>query len=174
VTWTSPAPAVLPVALSDGPTTGAERPILEAYLAFQRRTLLNICAGLTAEQLAARPLRSALSLLGLVRHLAKVERVWLRRRVAGQDVPDLHGGPGDPTDFDLGDPAHAEDEVRALVEEWRLGDEAVAAVPFEHEFDFRGEPMSLRMVYVHLIGEYARHNGHADLLREAIDGVTDR
>jgi uncharacterized damage-inducible protein DinB len=174
VTWTSPTPDVLPVALSDGPTTGPERPLLEAYLAFQRRTLLNVCAGLTAEQLAARPLPSALSLLGLVRHLAKVERVWLRKRVAGQDVPDLHGGPGDPTDFDLGDPARAEDEVRALVEEWRLGDEAVAGVPFEHEFDFRGEPMSLRMVYVHLIGEYARHNGHADLLREAIDGVTGR
>jgi uncharacterized damage-inducible protein DinB len=170
VTWTSPAPA----ALADGPTTGPERPILEAYLAFQRTTLLSVCEGLTGEQLAARPLPSALSLLGLVRHLAKVERVWLRRRVAGQDVPDLHGGPGDPTDFDLGDPARAADEVRALVEEWRLADEAVAGVPLEHEFDLRGEPMSLRMVYVHLIGEYARHNGHADLLREAIDGVTGR
>jgi uncharacterized damage-inducible protein DinB len=152
-----------------------EMAVLVEYLDRYRQTLEMKCEGLDAEQMARRSVPpSSMSLLGLVRHLAKVERVWLRRRVAGQDVPDLHGGPGDPTDFDLGDPARAEDEVRALVEECRLGDEAVAAVPFEHEFDFRGEPMSLRMVYVHLIGEYARHNGHADLLREAIDGVTGR
>jgi len=155
--------------------TGDDRPILEAYLARQRTTLLRVCTGLTGEQLAARPLPpSTLSLLGLVRHLAKVERVWLRQRVAGQDIPPLHGGPGDDTDFDQVDAARAEQEVRALREEWRLGDEAVAAVPFTHEIDFRGDAMSLRMVYVHLIGEYARHNGHADLLRQAIDGATGR
>lgn len=71
-------------------------------------------------------------------------------------------------------PARAEAEVEALVTEWRLADEAGAAVPFDHEVDFRGEPMSVRMVYVFLIGEYARHNGHADLLRQALDGVTGR
>ncbi|MGH3612841.1 MAG: DUF664 domain-containing protein [Pseudonocardia sp.] len=81
-----------------------------------------MCAGLTGEQLAARPVPpSTLSLLGLVRHLAKVERVWLRQRVAGQDVPALHGGPGDPEDFVGADPAGAEREVRALREEWRAG-----------------------------------------------------
>jgi uncharacterized damage-inducible protein DinB len=154
--------------------TGADRPILEGYLARQRTTLLRVCAGLTGAQLAARPVPpSTLSLLGLVRHLTKVERVWLRQRVAGQDVPPLHGGPGDDTDFDRADPASAEQEVQALREEWRLADAAVA-VPFIHEIDFRGEPMSLRMVYLHLIGEYSRHNGHADLLRQAIDGVTGR
>jgi uncharacterized damage-inducible protein DinB len=175
VTWTSPTPAATGTEVTDGPLTGAERPILETYLASQRSTLLNICAGLTAEQLALRPVpSSALSLLGLIRHLAKVERVWLRKRVGEEDIPHLHGGPGDPTDFDLGDPAHAEQEVAAFVEECRLGDAAVAGVPLEHEFDWRGRPMSLRMVYVHLIGEYARHNGHADMLREAIDGVAGR
>lgn len=170
MTWTSPAPA--PV---DGPMTGEDRDILEGYLAWQRATLLSVCAGLTAEQLAARPVPpSSLSLLGLVRHLAKVERVWLRQRVAGQDVPPLHGGPGDDTDFHRVDPARAELEVQALRAEWRLADEAVGGVPFTHEIEVRGEVMSLRMVYVHLIGEYARHNGHADLLREALDGVTGR
>ena len=168
--WTSPAQEPF-----DGPMTGDDRAVLEGYLAWQRTTLLNVCAGLTGEQLAARPVPpSTLSLLGLVRHLAKVERVWLRKRVGGEDVPHLHGGPGDPADFDGTDPSRAEQEVAALREEWRRGDAAVAAVPFTHEIDFRGDAMSLRMVYVHLIGEYARHNGHADLLRQAIDGVTGR
>jgi uncharacterized damage-inducible protein DinB len=175
VTWTSPAPTPPAGPLTDGPLTGEDRPILEGYLALQRTTLLRVCAGLTGEQLAARPVPpSTLSLLGLIRHLAKVERIWLRQRAGGQDVPPLHGGPGDDTDFDQVDPALAEQEVQALREEWRLADEAVATVPFTHEFDFRGDPMSLRMVYVHLVGEYSRHNGHADLLRQALDGVTGR
>jgi uncharacterized damage-inducible protein DinB len=160
----------------EGPMmTGDDRALLEGYLSWQRATVLSVCAGLTGEQLAVRGVPpSTLSLLGIVRHLAKVERVWLRKRVGGEDVPHLHGGPGDETDFDGTDPARAEQEVRILREEWKLGDAAVATVPFTHEIDFRGDPMSLRMVYVHLIGEYARHNGHADLLRQAIDGVTGR
>jgi uncharacterized damage-inducible protein DinB len=174
MTWTSPTPAPAQAAIA-GPLTGDDRAILEGYLAGQRATLLNVCAGLTGEQLAERAVPpSTLSLLGIVRHLAKVERVWLRKRVGGEDVPHLHGGPGDPTDFDGTDPARAEQEVETLREEWRRGDAAAASVPFDHEIDFRGDPMSVRMVYVHLIGEYARHNGHADLLRQAIDGVTGR
>jgi hypothetical protein len=94
--------------------------------------------------------------------------------MAGREVPPLHGGPGDDTDFDRVDPSRAEQDFRALREEWRPADEAVATVPFTHEIDFRGEAMSLRMAYLHLIGEYSRHNGHADLLREALDGVTGR
>lgn len=65
-------------------------------------------------------------------------------------------------------------EVQALLDEWRLADEAAAGLPFDHEIDHHGLRMSLRMVHVHLIGEYARHNGHADLLRQALDGVTGR
>jgi hypothetical protein len=135
MTWTAPAPG--PV---DGPTAGDDRPILEGYLHWQRATLLNICAGLTGEQLALRPVPSSgLSLLGLIRHLAKVERVWLR-----------------------------------LQAEWQHADAAVKDMKFSDTFDAGGETWSLRMTYVHLIGEYARHNGHADLLREAIDGVRAR
>lgn len=170
MTWTVPAPEP-----ADGPLTGADRPILEGFLGWQRSTLLNVCAGLTAEQLALRPLpSSALSLLGLVRHLAKVERIWLRQRVAGEDGAPLYGGAGDPSDFADGTAAEAEAAVAQLQREWQLADSAVAGVDFTHEIEVHGQPMSLRMVYVHLIYEYSRHNGHADLLREAVDGVTGR
>jgi uncharacterized damage-inducible protein DinB len=155
--------------------TGDDRGILEGYLAWQRSTLLNVCAGLNAEQLAARAVPpSTLSLLGLVRHLTKVERIWLRQRAAGQDAATLYGGPGNDTDFQEIDATQAEHEVEALRHEWRLADEAVASLSFTHEIDWRGHVMSLRMIYLHLIGEYARHNGHADLRRQALDGVTGR
>jgi uncharacterized damage-inducible protein DinB len=155
--------------------TGDDRPILEGMLAHQRATLLNVCAGLTAEHLASRPLPSTgLSLLGLVRHMAKVERVWFRKRVAEEDVPHLHDFEArDDTDFNQIDPADAPDAVEQLRDEWVLADRAVAGVDFEHTIQHHGD-MSLRMVYVHMIQEYARHNGHADLLREAIDGATGR
>jgi uncharacterized damage-inducible protein DinB len=169
--WTVPTPE--PV---DGPLTGDDRPILEGFLAWQRTTLLNICAGLTGEQLAARPLASSnLSLLGLLRHLAKVERIWFRQRAAGQDVEAMYDATlGKDADFNGLDPAKAEAEVERLQEEWRRADEAAAALAFDHTFDVGGQDFSLRMTYVHVIAEYSRHNGHADLLREAIDGATGR
>ena len=170
MTWTSPAPDLV-----DGPMTGDDRGILEGMLAWQRATLLNVCAGLTPEQLATHSVPTTeLSLLGLVRHLARVERVWLRQRVAGQDLPGLYGWPVHGADFDEVDASRAELEVEQLRSEWRLADAAVSTLPFTHEIEVRGEVMSLRMVYLHLIGEYARHNGHADLLREALDGITAR
>ena len=170
MTWISPVPS--PV---DGPMTGTDRPILEGMLAHQRATLLNICAGLTAEQLATRPIPSTnLSLLGLVRHMAKVERIWFRTRVACEDVEALHNfAARDDTDFNHIDPADAPDAVEQLRDEWALADRAVRDIDFEHAIEHHG-PMSLRMIYVHMIQEYARHNGHADLLREAIDGTTGR
>ena len=149
--------------------------MLDGYLRWQRTRLLNICAGLSAQQLASRPLPpSSLSLLGLVRHMAKVERVWFRQRVAGEDVPSLYGGPGSPIDFGeirIADAPRAVDDLR---EEWRKADEAVSEFPLHHLLSFRDETWSLRMVFLHMIGEYASHNGHADLLREQIDGVTGR
>jgi hypothetical protein len=170
-TWTAPTPT-----LADGPTTGTDRPMLEGYLDWQRATLLNICAGLTAEQLAARPIDSSnLSLLGLVRHLTKVERVWWRIRAAGDGSPMVFDPAlGKDHDFDHLEPADAAGAVLALQEEWVACRAAAAGLPLDHPVDARGETWSLRMVYVHLIGEYARHNGHADLLREQLDGVTGR
>jgi uncharacterized damage-inducible protein DinB len=172
MTWIAPTPQ--PV---DGPLTGNDRSMLDAYLAWQRATMLNICAGLTAEQLALRPLPSSnLSLLGLVRHMAKVERTWFRQRAAA--VEGLGGlydpGLGKDYDFDHLDPAEAEQAFDTYESECRQAVEAVAGLPFDHTFEVHGEPFSLRMTYVHMIGEYARHNGHADLLREAIDGTTGR
>lgn len=171
MTWLAPTPT--PV---DGPTSGDDRLMLEGYLAWQRSTLLSICAGLTGDQLALRPMPpSTLSLLGMVRHLAKVERTWFRQRAAGLPIePFYDPALGKDHDFEDGDAVEAEAAFLALQAEWVLGDAAVAALPFDHEFDNRGETWSLRMVYVHLIGEYARHNGHADLLRQGIDGVTGR
>ena len=156
--------------------TGADRPILEAYLGYQRRTLLNICAGLTGQQLASRPLASSnLSLLGLLRHLAWVERTWFRERARGQQLEPMYDpARGMNTDFDDLDPDEAEAAIARWQEECRLADEAAATLAFDHTYDRDGEPMSLRMIYVHMIAEYARHNGHADLLREAIDGVAGR
>ncbi len=169
--WTVPIPSS-----PTGPLTGADRPMLEAYLAWQRSTLHNICAGLTGEQLARRPVAtSALSLQGLLRHLAKVERIWFRIRVPGSGLEPLFDPAlGKDHDFEATDPDRAADDLDLWLSESRLAVEAVRDLPFEHTFDNHGEPMSLRMVHVHMIGEYARHNGHADLLREAIDGETGR
>ncbi len=171
MTWTAPAPD--PV---DGPLTGDDRPILEGFLNWQRVTLLNICAGLTGDQLASRPIpASSLSLLGLVRHLAKVERIWFRQRAAGRPVEPMYDPSlGKDADFDDGSAAEARADIERLQAEWRRADEAVAGMDFGETFDVDGEAFSLRMVYVHMIAEYSRHNGHADLLRQSIDGVTGR
>lgn len=169
MTWTAPI-AERP----DGPLTGDERPMLEAFLAWQRSTLLAKCAGLTGEQLArlSNP-PSGLSLLGLVRHLAKVERVWFRQRVAGEGVEPMYdAAAGKDADFEDLVADRAEQDVDRLVDEWRLVDAAVAGIDLDSTFVHQGETHSLRLVYLHLIEEYARHNGHADLLRERIDGVT--
>jgi len=150
--------------------------MLEGYLGWQRNTLLNICAGLTAEQLATRPLASSnLSLLGLVRHMSKVERIWFRLRAVGDPVGPMYDPAlGKDTDFDDLEATDAAAAVQRLQDEWVACDRAVAGLSFEDTLEANGEVMSLRMTYVHMIGEYARHNGHADLLREAIDGVTAR
>jgi uncharacterized damage-inducible protein DinB len=171
MSWTSPAPKPIEPLL-----TGADRPVLENALAVERAALLNICAGLSAEQLVARPIAvSNLSLLGLIRHLTLVDRTWFRERAAGQQLEPLYDLEKDlDIDFNDLDPAQAEDAVAALQSEWQLCDEAAAKLDFDSTFLRRGETMSLRVTYAHMISEYARHNGHADLLRESIDGVTER
>ncbi|CAN5564196.1 DinB family protein [soil metagenome] len=172
MTWTAPHP---PEA-ADGPLIGPDRPILEAFLADQRRALLVLCAGLTAEQLADRAVPpSNLSLLGLVRHMAKVERIWFRQRVAGESIGPLYDpGLGKDADFDLLDPDQAEEAFARFEEECRLADAAAAQHPLDHAFELHGRPFSLRLVYVHMIAEYAQHNGHGDLLRERIEAAAGR
>jgi uncharacterized damage-inducible protein DinB len=160
----------------DGPTLGDERATLVEYLRYQRQTLELKCSGLDAADLARRSVEpSTLSLLGLVRHLADVERGWFRRVMAGQDAPRRFSSGTDPDgDFDGAVP---DPEVVAQAwEVWRaevaFADRFVAEAP---DLDVVGNtpdqgPVSLREVLVHMIEEYARHNGHADLLRERIDG----
>jgi uncharacterized damage-inducible protein DinB len=168
VTWTAPEVN----RLEDGPQAGPERPILQAMLDWHRETLLWKCAGLTGEQLAAQSIpTSGLSLLGLLRHLTKVERVWFRTRFAGEPVGNPFGENWN-ADFEEIDPARAAADYARLTEEFKLCDAAVANDSLDDTCDLNGEPMSLRMIYLHMIEEYARHNGHADLLREAIDGST--
>jgi uncharacterized damage-inducible protein DinB len=171
MTWIAPTPE--PV---DGPLVGPERPMLESYLDWQRYTLLNICAGLTGEQLATRAIASSnLSLLGLLRHLAKVERIWFRIRAAGEAIEPLYDPSlGKDHDFDDLDADRAEADYARYLTERRAAVAAAAPLDFDLAVQARDHVMSLRMVYLHVVHEYARHNGHADLLREAIDGVTDR
>ncbi|MFJ5228309.1 DinB family protein [Kitasatospora sp. NPDC088391] len=169
MTWTVPA-----TDRPEGSLTAPEAELLPEYLAWHRATFLHKCAGLTGEQLALRPLpTSSLSLLGLMRHLAKVERTWFRIRFAAEAVEPLHFVVGHKdADFDLLEPERAEQEYLRLLEEQRLADEAVAGAPLDALLAEHREEMSLRMTYLHVTTEYARHNGHADLLRELVDGVT--
>jgi uncharacterized damage-inducible protein DinB len=167
--WTAPD-----VERPDGGLDSDERTMVEEFLAWQRSTLLLKCAGLTGEQLARRSVgHSGLSLLGLIRHMSKVERVWFRERFAGQPIERLYStDEWKDADFEDLDPAKAEADYARYLDECRLADEAVAGASLDDTFTDHGRPASLRMIYLHMIEEYARHNGHADLLREGIDGVT--
>ena len=118
---------------------------------------------------------STLSLLGLVRHMAEVERGWFRRRLGGQgDLGRLYCSDEFPDgDFDLADPAGAEADFGAFAAECAAADDAARDRSLDETFlSRRGDRLDLRWVYLHMIEEYARHNGHADLIRELIDGVT--
>jgi hypothetical protein len=156
---------------TDGGGVG-ERDTLVGFLRDRRLTLEMKCQGLDAEQLARRSVPpSNLSLLGLVRHAANTEQTWFRIRMAGQEVPRLYRSEADPNgDFNgaVGDPQ----VVAQAWADWR-NEVAFAEKYVEEATDLgmigrAGDP--LREVLVHMIEEYARHNGHADLLRECIDG----
>jgi uncharacterized damage-inducible protein DinB len=160
----------------NGPRLGDERATLTEFLRTQRLTLEIKCAGLEATDLARRSVEpSTMSLLGLVRHMADVERAWFRRRMARQEAPPLYWSDADPDgEFDgaAPDPALVEDAWSRWREECAFTDRFVAGAPDlgVTAVDGYGRPISLREVLVHMVEEYARHNGHADLLRERIDG----
>jgi len=158
------------------PDTGGERETLSAVLDWQRATFELKCAGLPPERLSERAVPpSSLSLHGLVRHLAGAERWWFRIQFAGQDVPLLYYSDDDPDqDFDSldGDPGEAFAVWRAECDRSRQITAAAASLDETGIRRRTGEPVSLRRIMVDMIAEYARHNGHADLLRERIDGAT--
>lgn len=165
MTWTAPA-----VTREDFPLDLPERQALAAFITWHRHTLLWKVSGLTGEQLASQAvLSSSLSLLGIVRHMAEVERHWWRHRVAGEDIPSLY-----LEDAEWGplDPERAADDYQQLLDEWPAVDAVAARYALDHTFQRREETWSVRTLYLHLIEEWARHNGHADLIREAIDGAT--
>lgn len=161
----------------DTPREAGERETLRAWLEWHRATLALKCEGLSDDQLRERSVPpSTLSLLGLVRHMAEVERGWFRRTLACEDAPLIYCSQDDNPDGDFDDVADA--DVAADFGTWRAecgaARSAEAAAP---SLDMAGTQrtgtrVSLRWIMVHMIEEYARHNGHADLLRERIDGAT--
>ncbi|MET9466881.1 DinB family protein [Streptomyces sp. NPDC006544] len=167
---TEPTPRIGP------PLTAGEREMLRAHLDYHRATLAWKCDGLTDEELrrqASPP--STLSLLGLVRHMAEVERHWFRRTVGGADVPHLWS---DERDFQAAYDASGSTRAEAFaaweaeVEHARSVEAAAESLDVTTYVVKWKEEASLRMLMLHMIHEYARHNGHADFLREAIDGTT--
>lgn len=160
------------------PLAADERTTVEGWLDFYRATLLLKCEGLDAEQLRTASVPpSPLTLRGLMQHAAEVERNWFRRVLGGEYVAPLFGPPsesGHSGGFDASaDPGMPFAEVRAVWEgEVAVARERCAGRSPDDMVPFAGGTVSLRWVYQHLIGEYARHCGHADLIRERLDGVT--
>ena len=157
------------------PVTGGEREMLRAFLDFHRATLAMKCDGLSDEDLRRRSMPpSTLTLLGLVRHLAEVERTWFRRVINAEDISLVWSEEGE---FQAAYDASAATRAEAFaawqgeVEHSRrieLAAESLDVTGYQPRW---GEDVSLRLVMLHLIHEYARHNGHADFLREGIDGT---
>jgi uncharacterized damage-inducible protein DinB len=171
MTWTAPE-----VDRPEPPDVADERTAVQAWLDYHRATLLRKCSGLSGDQLVIRPVQSStLSLLGLVRHMSEVERSWFRIRFARQADIALYCDDQYPDgDFDLTEGARAADDFATFAVECAAADAAAAGRSLDDTFPSprTGAPMDLRWIYLHMIEEYARHNGHADLLRELIDGVT--
>jgi uncharacterized damage-inducible protein DinB len=150
-----------------------EREMLEAWLEYHRITLLIKCEGLSDADRKHRPVAtSLLSLHGLVRHMAEVERNWFRRVLTREpDAPFIWLDP-DVEDSELVplDAADWEADLAAWQAECDAGRAAAAVRTLDDTGLRRGAECSLRWIYNHMIEEYARHNGHADLIRELVDG----
>ena len=164
----------------DPPLIAAERESLVAWLEYHRETLAMKCEGLTAEQLCRRSVPpSTMTLIGLVRHMAEVERGWFGRCIGGAseaDAPPIFydAETNIDGDFDDVDPATVDADLATWRAEIARSDEVLAQVDLDdvRHHDRWDEDLDVRWVVVHMIEEYARHNGHADFLREAIDGET--
>ena len=159
-----------------GPSvTAGEREMLRGFLDYQRATLAMKCDGLTDDDLRMQSMPpSTLSLLGLVRHMAEVERTWFRRVINGEDIGLVWSDQGDyqvAYDARAAGGAEAFAAWQAEVEQSRrieAGAPSLDVLGHQARWD---EEVSLRLVMIHVLMEYARHNGHADFLRESIDGT---
>ncbi|MEK8143756.1 DinB family protein [Streptomyces sp. M10(2022)] len=173
MTWV--APEVERTARLDRLGTVDERQMLEGWLSWHRETLLAKCTGLVAGQLARTTVEpSGLTLLGLVRHMAEIERWWFRRSFAGEAVGDVFTGPSDGDEGLEGvQAAYTARDFGLFWAEVAACDAAAAGRSLDETFTSAHDiTLSLRWVYVLMIQEYARHNGHADFLRERTDGAT--
>jgi uncharacterized damage-inducible protein DinB len=158
-------------------SSAGEASQLLAWLAFHRGTLLAKCDGLDDDQLALRPVvTSRLSLLGLVRHMAAVEQYWIDDAFLGGSPTWFIDATDNPdADFDDLEASTMDDATTWL----SLAAATTTACIEAHDLDdvaattmASPTPLNLRWIVLHLIEEYARHNGHADILRELIDGQT--
>jgi uncharacterized damage-inducible protein DinB len=155
-----------------------ERTMLEGWLDYHRHTLARKCEGLTDAQLrTASVAPSELSLMGLVRHMAEVERHWFRRVLAGEDAGPLYYGDEDPDgEFHPAETDTWQEAYTAWQDEIAVARRTAAGFGLDDvslgKSRSTEEPYSLRWIYTHMIEEYARHNGHADLVRERLDGAT--
>ncbi|MFD2418522.1 DinB family protein [Amycolatopsis pigmentata] len=157
------------------PVVGDEREMLRGFLDFHRATLAMKCDGLGTEELRRQSMPpSTLSLLGLVRHMAEVERVWFRRVINGEDVPLVWSPEGDRQAAYDASTATREEAFAAWeaeIEHARRIERDAPSLDVVGYWPRLDKDVSLRMVMIHMIHEYARHNGHADFLREGIDGT---
>ncbi|MEU8547970.1 DinB family protein [Streptomyces roseoverticillatus] len=158
------------------PTVSDERTALESWLDFHRATLAQKVAGLDEAQLREASVPpSTLTLMGLVRHMAEVERSWFRRCLAREEAGPIYYSDEDPDrDIDV----TAEDSWEEAYATWQAEIAAARDAARGRSLDdlgfapHRNKEFDLRWIYIHMIEEYARHNGHADLIRERIDGAT--
>jgi hypothetical protein len=151
-----------------------ERDMLEAWLEFHRTTLVLKCEGTDDAGRKSRPVpTSLLSLHGLVRHMAEVERNWFHRVLERQpEVPHIWADPViDDVELTPLDEADWDADLAAFDAQCDVSRQNAAGHGLDDVGLRRGEDVSLRWIYNHMIEEYARHNGHADLLRELVDGA---
>ena len=159
------------------PLNADEDSTLTAWLDFHRATLAIKCAGLDDAQAAtASTPPSPFTLIGLVQHMAEVERSWFRRVFAGEQAPPIYDPEADPSGPDGGFAIAVGATLEGALATWSAeiasARECCANHPLTDTGRFMDQDVSLRWIYVHMIEEYARHNGHADLLRERLDGMT--
>lgn len=158
------------------PTTGPEREMLRGFLEYHRATLAMKCAGLTDDELRRISMPpSTLSLLGLVRHMCEVERTWFRKVINGEDITLVWSPDNDyqvAYDASQSTRSQAFAAWQAEVERSREIEAKTESLDMVVHAERWGEDVSLRLVMLHVLLDYARHNGHADFLREGIDGVT--
>ncbi|SDM50462.1 Protein of unknown function [Streptomyces sp. cf386] len=159
-------------------TTAGERTMLEGWLEYHRQTLAWKCEGLTDAQLRTASVEpSELSLMGLVRHMAEVERGWFRKVLAAEDSDPIYYTEEDPDgEFHLSETDTWEEAYATWQAEIECARRNAARFGLDDISEGKhrrtGERFNLRWIYTHMIEEYARHNGHADLVRERVDGAT--